>query len=80
MRVNKIDRNDARGLTELARVGWYRQANVKSTESRYIHSLLAARAKLVDLRRDVENQMCGLLKGFGFPLAKPESKRCPKRS
>jgi len=31
-------------------------------ESRYTHSLLAARAKLVDLRRDVENQMRGLLK------------------
>ena len=67
MRVNKTDRNDARGLAELARMGWYREANVKSTESRYTHSLLAARAKLVDLRRDVENQMRGLLKGLGLP-------------
>jgi hypothetical protein len=33
MRVNKTDRNDARGL-ELARMGWYREANVKSAESR----------------------------------------------
>ena len=80
MRVNKTDRNDARGLAELARMGWYREANVKSMESRYSHSLLAARAKLVDLRRDVENQMRGLLKGFGLPLAKAESKRCLKRS
>jgi transposase len=62
MRVNKTDGNDARGLAELARTGWYREANVKSTQSRYTHSLLAARAKLVDLRRDVENQMRGLLK------------------
>jgi transposase len=30
-RVNKTDRNDARGLAELARMGWYREANVKST-------------------------------------------------
>ena len=80
MRVNKIDRNDARGLTELARVGWYRQANVKSTESRYIHSLLAARATLIDLRRDVENQMRGLLKGLGLPAGKAGIKRCLKRS
>jgi len=70
MRVNKTDRNDARGLAELARMGWYREANVKSTESRYTHSLLAARAKLVDLRRDVENQMRGLLKGLGLPPGK----------
>ena len=67
MRVNKTDRNDARGLAELARMGWYREANVKSTESRYTHSLLAARAKLVDLRRDVENQMRGLLKVSASP-------------
>ncbi len=81
MRVNKTDRNDARGPAEVAWMGWYREANVKSTESRYTHSLLAARAKLVDLRRDVENQMMrGLLKGLGLPLAKPESKRCSKRS
>jgi transposase len=80
MRVNKTDRNDARGLAELTPMGWYREANVESMESRYTHSLLAARAKLVDLRRDVENQMRGLLKGFGLPLAKAESKRCLKRS
>ena len=35
MRVNKTDRNDARGLAELARMGWYREANVKSMESQY---------------------------------------------
>jgi transposase len=70
MRVNKTDRNDARGLAELAWMGWYREANVKSMESRYTHSLLAARAKLVDLRRDVENQMRGLLKGLGLPPGK----------
>jgi transposase len=52
------------------RMGWYREANVKSTESRYTRSLLAARAKLVDLRRDVENQMRGLLKGLGLPPGK----------
>jgi transposase len=51
-------------------MGWYREAYVKSMESRYTHSLLAARAKLVDLRRDVENQMRGLLKGFGLPPGK----------
>jgi transposase len=30
MRVNKTDRNDARGLAELIRMGWYREAKVKA--------------------------------------------------
>ena len=80
MRVNKTDRNDARGLAELARMGWYREANVKSMESRYTHSLLAARAKLVDLRRDVRTRCVVCSRASAFPLAKAESKRCLKRS
>ena len=65
MRLNKSDRNDARGLAELVRMGWYREARVKSMESRYIRTLLIARAKLVDLKRDIENQLRGLLKSLG---------------
>jgi transposase len=49
MRINKTDRNDAKGLAELIRMGWYREAKVKSMESRQIRALLAARSKLVDL-------------------------------
>ena len=33
VRMNKSDPNDARGLAELVRVGWYREVKVKSTES-----------------------------------------------
>lgn len=70
MRLNKSDRNDARGLAELVRMGWYREARVKSMESRYIRALLIARAKLVNLKRDIENQMRGLLKSLGIVLGK----------
>jgi len=70
MRLNKSDRNDARGLAELVRMGWYREARVKSMESRCIRALLIARAKLVDLKRDIENQMRGLLKSLGTVLGK----------
>lgn len=70
MRLNKSDRNDARGLAELVRMGWYREARVKSMESRYIRALLIARAKMVDLKRDIENQMRGLLKSLGIVLGK----------
>ena len=70
MRMNKSDRNDARGLAEMARMGWYREAKVKSMESRQVRATLAARAKLVDIRRDIENQMRGLLKSLGIVLGK----------
>jgi transposase len=74
MRINKTDRNDARGLAELVRMGWYREAKVKSMESRQMRAVLAARAKLVDVRRDIENQMRGLLKSLGIVLGKAGSR------
>jgi transposase len=79
MRMNKSDRNDARGLAEMARMGWYREAKVKSIESRHVRAMLAARAKLVDLRRDLENQMRGLLKSLGIILGKAGSKALPRK-
>ncbi len=33
VRMNKSDENDARGLAELVRVGWYREVKVKRAES-----------------------------------------------
>jgi len=77
MRMNKSDRNDARGLAEMARMGWYREAKVKSIESRQVRAMLAARAKLVDLRRDLENQMRGLLKSLGIVFGKAGSRTLP---
>gem|GEM_PF-4154675 len=44
---------------------------VKSAESWKARSMLAARTKLVDLRRDLDNQMRGLCKGLGIVLGKP---------
>jgi transposase len=74
MRMNKSDLNDARGLAELARMGWYREAKVKSMESRQVRALLIARCKLVDIRRDIENQMRGLFKDLGIVLGRAGSR------
>jgi transposase len=74
MRINKSDLNDARGLAELARMGWYREAKVKSMESRQARALLIARCKLIDIRRDIENQMRGLFKGLGIVLGRAGSR------
>jgi transposase len=71
VRMNKSDPNDARGLAELIRVSWYREVRVKSDDSQAIRSLLVARARLVSIRRDLENQVRSLLKEVGllFPRA-----------
>ncbi len=61
-RMNKSDQNDARGLAELVRVGWYREVSVKSEESQAIRSVLVARSRLVSIRRDLENQIRSMLK------------------
>ena len=71
MRINKSDPNDARGIAELMRMGWYREVKVKSEASALIRTLLVARARLVSIRRDIENQVRSLLKEHGvlFPRA-----------
>ena len=71
VRMNKSDPNDARGLAELIRIGWYREVRVNSDDSQAVRSLLVARSRLVSIRRDLENQVRSLLKEIGllFPRA-----------
>ena len=47
LQLNKSDRNDARGLAQIVRTGWYREVAVKSVDSHLVRSLLIARAQLV---------------------------------
>ena len=48
--------------------GWYREVAVKSEHSHRTRGLLAARAKLVGMRKEVANQLRGLLKVFGHVI------------
>jgi transposase len=64
--MNKSDQNDARGLAELVRVGWYREVKVKSEESQRIRAVLVARSRLVGIRRDIENQVRSMIKEYGL--------------
>jgi transposase len=65
MQVNKSDRNDALGLAQIVRTGWYREVKVKSFDNHRIRAVLGARAQIVGMRTDVSNQIRGLLKNFG---------------
>ena len=66
MRMNTSDKNDARGLADLVRIGWFREVAVKSEESQKIRAILIARSRLVSIRRDIENQVRSMLKEYGL--------------
>lgn len=68
--MNKSDENDARGLAELVRVGWYREVKVKSAECQATRSMLVARSRLVEIRRDLENQTRSMLKEYGLQFGR----------
>ncbi len=68
--VNKTDKNDAYGLAQIVKVGWYREVGVKSLDSHAIRSMLGARAQLVGMRVEVTNQIRGILKTFGIVLSR----------
>lgn len=50
--------------------GWFRRVQVKSNESHRMRGLLNARALLVSMRRDLENQLRGLFKTFGLVIGR----------
>jgi transposase len=66
MRLNKTDHNDAEGLAQVVRTGWYRAVHVKSLEAHQARSLLGARAQLVGMRTRLANMIRGVLKTFGI--------------
>src|SRR5215207_5006482 len=69
-RVNKTDANDAEGLAQLLRTGFFRQVRVKAPGTMLIRTLLSARRQLVRTGLDLANQIRGLLKIFGLLLPK----------
>ena len=67
-RVNKTDPNDAEGLAQLSRTGWFKAVHVKDPESHLERAQLRVRGQLVKSHRDMVNQLRGLLKLFGLRL------------
>lgn len=65
-RINKNDRNDAEGLAQILRLGWYRPVHVKSYAAHRVRAMLGARAQLVGMVVRLSNQVRGILKVFGI--------------
>jgi transposase len=65
---NKTDKNDARGIAQLLRSGWYNRVHVKSIESHQVRALLASRKAVLARCTDLEQEIRGLFKVFGIKL------------
>ncbi len=70
MQINKSDRNDAVGLARIMQCGWYKEVQVKSLPCHEVRAMLNSRALLVKIKRDLENQIRGLLKNLGLVIGK----------
>ncbi len=76
---NKTDRNDARGIAQIMRTGWYRAVHVKSPFCRSWRALLSARRMVLNKRQDVENGIRALLREAGLKVGTPSRKIFPAR-
>ncbi|MDA9544757.1 transposase [Bradyrhizobium sp. CCBAU 45321] len=66
--VNKSDRNDARGIAQMMRVGLFRPVHVKTLTSQKRRVLLAGRKLLQEKAIAIENDIRGLLRNFGLKV------------
>lgn len=63
---NKTDRNDARGLAQLVRSGWFERAHARSDAANRMKLLLEHRRTLKRKLLDIENEIRPSLKMFGL--------------
>ena len=66
----KSDRNDARGIAQLMRLGWFRPVHCKSMDAQEVRAVLTARKLVQSKLLDVENSLRGILRGFGLKVGK----------
>src|SRR3979411_2928027 len=57
LQINKPDDNNAFGLAQIVRTGWYREVAVKSMDAHTLRILLVARAQLVSQRQTSANAL-----------------------
>jgi transposase len=76
----KTDRTDARAIAQMVRTGWFRAVHVKSELSQELRALLTARKVLVGKLRDIDNGICGLLRGFGLKVGTVGERAFPART
>jgi len=66
--INKTDRNDARGMAQMMRVGLYRPVHVKTLRSQKLRMLLTHRKLLQSKAIAIENDLRATLRNFGLKV------------
>jgi transposase len=66
--INKTDRNDARGIAQMMRVGLYRPVHVKTLRSQKLRVLLTHRKLLQSKAIAIENDLRATLRNFGLKV------------
>jgi transposase len=66
----KSDRNDARNIAQLMRLGWFQAVHCKSIEAQQTRAVLTARKLVQSKLLDMENSLRGILRGFGLKVGK----------
>jgi len=67
-RINKTDRNDARGIAQMMRAGLYRPVHVKTLRSQKLRMLLTHRKLLQSKAIAIDNDLRGTLRNFGLKV------------
>jgi transposase len=75
----KSDRNDARGIAQLMRLGWFRPVHCKSMGAQETRAVLTSRKLVQSKLQDVENHLRGILRGFGLKVGKTTNLRFGRR-
>lgn len=63
---NKTDRNDAHGIAQMMRMGWFRAVHIKGDDTQQLKSFLANRRLLKRKLIDLQNHIRGILRAHGL--------------
>jgi transposase len=66
--INKTDRDDARGMAQMMRVGLYRPVHVKTVRGQKLRMLLTHRQLLQSKAIAIENDLRATLRNFGLKV------------
>jgi transposase len=75
LKINKTDKNDARGIAEALRANMYTRVHCKPAESVERSILLVSRRALIDQQTHLKNTVRGILKNYGIRLGSIGAKK-----
>ena len=75
----KTDRNDARGIAQLMRLGWFKPVHAKTMVAQEARALLTARKQLQSKLCDIETSIRGILRTFGLKVGPVRGKAYDER-